>query len=94
MAWEQYYVGLTPADIALGSNDPVPMRDGSTIWTIGEDAEYARKLPKRVSDTALWQHGASDLLMARSRQLPIFCSNRTGWSVTILVAGENRSQEF
>jgi hypothetical protein len=40
------------------------MPDGSTIRTIGEAAEYARKLPKQVGDTAPWQHAAGDLLMA------------------------------
>jgi hypothetical protein len=48
------------------------MPDGSTILTIGEAAEYARKLPKRVSDTALWQHAAGDLLMASEHAAFVF----------------------
>lgn len=53
-------------------DDPVPMPDGSTIRTIGEAAEYARKLPKRVSDTAVWQHAAGDLLMASEHAAFVF----------------------
>jgi hypothetical protein len=48
------------------------MPDGSTIRTIGEAAEYARKLPKRVGDTAPWQHAAGDLLMASEHQAFVF----------------------
>jgi hypothetical protein len=53
-------------------DDPVPMPDGHTIRTIGEAAEYATKLPKRIGDTEPWQRAAGDLAMASQHAAYVF----------------------
>jgi hypothetical protein len=44
--------------------DPIPMPDGSTIRTIGEAAEYATSLPRKVGNTEPWQRAAKVLQQA------------------------------
>jgi hypothetical protein len=70
------------------------MPDGSTIRTIGEPAEYARKLPKRVSDAVLWQHAAGDLLMASEHAAFVFVARisfyRAVYGDTPPTIGESR----
>jgi hypothetical protein len=38
--------------------DPIKMPDGSTILTIGEAAEYATSLPRKIGNTEPWQRAA------------------------------------
>jgi hypothetical protein len=45
-------------------DDPVPMPDGSTICTIGQAAEYATSLPRKVGSTEPWQIAARVLNQA------------------------------
>jgi hypothetical protein len=57
------------------------MPDGSTIRTIGEAAEYATSLPRKIGNTEPWQraarvlheaaeHGGPFVFMARNQLLP------------------------
>jgi hypothetical protein len=71
-------------------DDPVPMPDGSTIRTIGEAAEYARNLPKRLSDTVLWQHAAGDLLMASEHAAFVFLA-RASFNAPSMATPRRRS---
>jgi hypothetical protein len=41
--------------------DPITMPDGSTIRTIGEAAEYATSLPRKIGNTEPWQRAAKVL---------------------------------
>jgi hypothetical protein len=45
-------------------DDPVLMPDGSTIQTIGEAAEYATSLPRKVGNKPHWQRAADALHQA------------------------------
>lgn len=45
-------------------DDPIPMPDGRMIKTIGEAAEYATSLPRKVGNTELWQRAAKNLQLA------------------------------
>ena len=60
--------------------DPIRMPDGSTIRTIGEAAEYATSLPRKIGNTEPWQraarvlheaaeHGGPFVFMARNQLL-------------------------
>lgn len=60
------------ADWKRRFDDPVPMPDGSTIRTIGEAAEYATKLPKKISEAEPWLHAVCDLLMASEHPAFVF----------------------
>jgi hypothetical protein len=41
--------------------DPITMPNGSTIRTIGEAAEYATSLPRKIGNTKPWQRAAKVL---------------------------------
>jgi hypothetical protein len=75
-------------------DDPIPMPDGSTIGTIGEAAEYATKLPKRIGNTEPWQRAAGDLAMASEHAAYVFIARgsfyRAVYGDTPTTIGESR----
>jgi hypothetical protein len=86
IAWSQRMLGFRgpaqPSPMmgdALNAGFRYPMPDGRIIRTIGEAAEYATSLPRKVGNTEPWQRAAKVLHEAAEHGGPFVFMARIGF---------------
>jgi hypothetical protein len=63
--------------------DPILMPDGSTIRTIGEAAEYATSLPRKIGNEPQWQRAADALHQAAEHGGPFVFIARISFATAV-----------